>query len=81
MGADGASTERLQLDLAQSYQVARGTVDSVRLEQVRLRGDSLAFSAGGRRFAGRVSGDEARGSVIAEGASPMRWRAVRTGRP
>jgi SAM-dependent methyltransferase len=80
LGPGGAPTEQLRLELTQDYQAVRGTADSVRLERVRLRGDSLAFSAGGRRFAGRVSGDEARGTVSAAGASPRLWRAVRTGR-
>jgi SAM-dependent methyltransferase len=79
VGADEASAERIRLELAQDYQVARGTADSEPLERVRLRGDSLAFSAGGRRFGGRVSGNGARGSVKASGAPPKPWRAVRTG--
>jgi SAM-dependent methyltransferase len=80
IGREAASAERLRLDLAQEYQTVRGTADSMRLEDARLRGDSLTFSAGGRRFAGRVSGDEARGTVTTPGTSPTPWRAVRTGR-
>jgi hypothetical protein len=80
VGADGAPTERFGLDLTQDYQVVRGTADSVRLERVRLRGDSLVFSAGGRRFAGRISGNEVRGTMTAAGAPPRPWRAARTGR-
>lgn len=80
IGPDDASAERLRLDLAQEYQAVRGTADSVRLEDVRLRGDSLTLSIRGIRFAGRVSGDEARGTVTTPGASPKSWRAVRTAR-
>ena len=80
IGPEDAPAERLRLDLTQQYQAVRGTVDSVRLEDVRLRGDSLTFSTRGRRFAGRVSGDAARGTVTAPGASPKSWRAVRTPR-
>lgn len=80
IGPEAASAERLRLDLAQQYQAVRGTADSVRLEDARIRGDSLTFSTGGRRFAGRVSGDEARGTVTTPGTSPKPWRAVRTGR-
>ncbi|HEU4525266.1 MAG TPA: hypothetical protein VFR62_09595, partial [Gemmatimonadales bacterium] len=58
----------------------RGIAGTVLLQRVRLRGDSLAFSIDGRRFAGRVSGDEARGSVTASGARPRPWLAVRGGR-
>jgi SAM-dependent methyltransferase len=72
--------ERHQLDLTQRYQLVRGTADSVWLESVLLHGDSIAFSAGARRFAGRVAGDEARGTVTAAGAAAMPWRAVRAGR-
>jgi hypothetical protein len=77
VAADGPSAERLGLDLTQDHQVVRGTADSVRLEHVRLRGDSLSFFAGSRRFAGRVSGEEARGTVTGSGVSPRPWRAVR----
>jgi hypothetical protein len=80
VGSDEASVERHRLDLTQRYQLVRGTADAERLEGVRLRGDSLAFSAGGRRFVGRVTGDEARGTITASGAPPEPWRAVRTGR-
>ena len=80
VGADEAPAERIRLDLAQDFQVVRGTADSPPLERVLLRGDSLAFSAGGRRFGGRISGNEARGGVKASGAPPKPWRAVRTGR-
>jgi SAM-dependent methyltransferase len=80
IGPNDASAERLRLDLAQHYQSARGSAGSVELEVVRLRGDSLAFSAGERRFAGRVSGDTARGTVTTPGASLKFWRAVRTAR-
>ncbi|HEY9504361.1 MAG TPA: methyltransferase domain-containing protein [Gemmatimonadales bacterium] len=69
--------ERLRLELTQRYQVVRGTADSLPLEGT-LRGDSLSFTAGGRRFNGRVSSDQARGSVAAPGVPPRPWRAVRT---
>jgi hypothetical protein len=80
VGAGEAPADRRRLDLTQHYQVVRGTADSVPLERVRLRGDSLTFSAGGRRFAGKVSGHEAQGTVTVAGAPPRSWRAVRTGR-
>jgi hypothetical protein len=77
--------ERLQLLVSQRYQRARGTASPgrspVELERVRLRGDSLVFSLGRRRFAGRVVGDSAWGTVASAGDPPRRWRAVRTARP
>ena len=80
IGPEDGPAERLRLDLAQQYQAVRGTADSVPLQDIRLRGDRLTFSTRGRRFAGRVSGDEARGTVTSAGASPTPWRAVRTPR-
>jgi hypothetical protein len=85
IGAGTAPDERLGLRLAQRYQWVRGTANAggraLDLDRVSLRGDILEFSAGGRRFVGRVSGDEARGSVTEPGAAPRSWRAARTARP
>jgi SAM-dependent methyltransferase len=85
VGPDDAPAEQLRLRLEQRYQMVRGTAEaagsSLRLERVHLRGDSLSFSAGERRFAGRVQGDEARGTLTTPSAPPMPWRAVRTARP
>jgi SAM-dependent methyltransferase len=84
VGPGRMPAERLQLDLSQRYQTVNGTTTldgaTVRLADVRLRGDSLAFSLDNRRFTGRVSGDSARGLVAAAGGSPA-WRAARVGRP
>jgi hypothetical protein len=80
VGSGDTAIERHRLELEQRYQLVRGTVDAGRLEDVRLRGDSLAFSAGARRYAGRVTGDEARGTVTATGVPPTSWRAVRARR-
>jgi SAM-dependent methyltransferase len=85
LGSAEAPADRLELSLAQRYQTVRGTAavagSTVRLQRVRLRGDSLAFSIGERRFAGRVEDQAARGTVTAPGTAPRPWRAVRTGRP
>ena len=79
-----AGPERLRLGLEQRYQQVRGTARNGRgggpLEDVRLRGDSLAFALGGRRFAGRVSGAGARGTVAVPGSAPWPWAATRTRR-
>jgi hypothetical protein len=85
IGVETGPDERLGLTLTQRYQSVRGTATAggraLGLERVRLRGNSLEFSAGGRRFAGRVSGDEARGTVTAPGSAPRPWYAARTARP
>ena len=80
VGPGEPAAERIRVDLEQRYQAVRGTAGTVRLEGVGLRGESLAFSIEGRHFAGRVSGDEVRGSVTASGARTRPWLAVRGGR-
>lgn len=81
----GASAERMRLELSQKYQALDGSAAvggrRVAIENVRLRGDSIAFSIGERRFTGRVSDGRAEGAVISAGNAPVRWRAVRAGRP
>jgi len=85
ISAGKAADERLGLRLFQHYQSVGGSAQvggrALALERVRLRGDSLAFSAGDRRFAGRVSADEARGTVTGPEGAPRSWRAVRTREP
>ncbi|HEY7613970.1 MAG TPA: class I SAM-dependent methyltransferase [Gemmatimonadales bacterium] len=85
IGGGNATDERLGLKLSQRYQSVRGTATAGGrardIDRVRLRGDSLAFYSGRRRFAGRVSGDEARGTVTEPGEPSRPWRATRTGRP
>jgi hypothetical protein len=85
VGSGAAPEDRIELKVSQRYQRVDGTAASggstLALERGRVRGDSVAFSAGGRRFAGRVSGDVARGMVAAPGVRPRPWRAVRIGAP
>ncbi len=80
----------IRLAIQQQFQRVSGsaTVRGRRaaLAGVRLRGDSLTFSVpgdGGRvtmRFAGRVSGDSALGTVTLDASAASRgWRAIRTG--
>ena len=84
IGAPGAAAERLELTLSQRHQAVSGSANldgtTIRLADIRLRGDSLAFSLGERRFAGRVLGDTARGSVTGAGGAHQ-WQASRAGRP
>ncbi|MGH7519371.1 MAG: SAM-dependent methyltransferase [Gemmatimonadales bacterium] len=79
----------IRLAIEQRFQQATGiaTIGGRRSElaSARLRGDSITFSIPGNgeggtmRFAGRVSGDSARGTVTAgAGAAPRAWRAIRT---
>ena len=73
--ADGPA-ERLELTLTQRYQAVIGNARAI-----HLRGDRLAFSLDRRRFTGRVTGNEARGTVAVPGGPSRAWRAVRTSKP
>lgn len=85
VGSGSSPVERLELRLRQRYQFLGGDVvqadSTFRVSAGRLRGDSLTLSAGERRFAGRIAGDEARGTVTTPGTPPRPWRAVRTAQP
>ena len=50
------------LTLTQHYQIVGGTLGSTPIEVGRLKGDALTFTAGGKTYAGRVSGDRMTGS-------------------
>jgi SAM-dependent methyltransferase len=84
---DGAGdpARRIELSFSQRYQRLEGTAagagGTMPLRSVRLRGDSLAFSIGARRFAGRVTGSEASGTVTSAAGAAGRWRATRVRRP
>lgn len=80
----------IELRLEQQFQQVGGTATvggrQSQLSDAGLRGDSLSFTVptdgvlGAMRFAGRIAGDSASGTVtIDEGAQPGAWRAVRTG--
>jgi SAM-dependent methyltransferase len=85
VGEAARSGDRVQLTFRQRYQMLEGSVavrqGTVPLSGLRLRGDSLAFSFEGRRFAGRVLGNEASGTVVAADGVRSRWRAARAGPP
>ncbi len=84
---DGAGDPagRIELSFSQRYQRLEGTAAEAGrtrpLRSVRLRGDSLAFSIGARRFAGRVTGSGASGTVTSALGAAGRWRATRVRRP
>jgi hypothetical protein len=71
-----------ELKLAQEYQMVQGSYNrGGRLSNIqngRLRGDQISFTAGGSRYEGRVSGNRIEGTVTAGGkAAP--WVATRKG--
>jgi hypothetical protein len=82
----------IRLRLKQAFQQLTGTAalgdERTELSDIRLRGDSLSFTvpAGGARgrmrFAGRIAGDSASGTLTMDGDAAARaWRAVRLARP
>lgn len=81
---DGAAAEAFRLAFTQRYQQLEGTAatdgGAVPLRGVRLRGDSLAFSLGTRRFVGLVNVDQAHGYIRASDGTRIRWRALRASR-
>ena len=65
-----------ELTLKQSYQMLSGTLkNSAGTTPItgRLRGEQITFSAGGKQYGGRVSGDAMSGSVLGAG----NWQARR----
>jgi len=57
------------LVLRQAFQRLEGSLANARLTEGRVRGEQIAFDAGGRRYSGMVSGERMRGED---------WEAVRT---
>lgn len=70
-----------ELKLAQEYQMVQGSLNvGGRLANVqngRLRGDQISFTAGENRYAGRVSGNVIEGTVTSGGKTAP-WTATRS---
>lgn len=70
-----------ELRLQQTYQMLSGTLTlagkSVPVENARLRGEDISFTAGGAKYQGRVSSTGMEGSLT--GPSAGRWTASRAG--
>jgi len=61
------------LALTQKFQMVSGTLGSGPVSEGRLRGDAIAFTAGGTKYSGRVEGNTMRGTTAAGAA----WSATR----
>ncbi len=73
-----AGTWRLgntDLVINQTFQRLTGTLGGAPVEDGRLRGDEIAFTVAGVRYAGRVSGDAMQGTF--RGSVAGTWRATR----
>jgi hypothetical protein len=83
IGEGAEAPERLRLTLTQRYQELEGSATSssgtAPLRDLRLRGGSLGFTLGPRRYRGQVSGRMASGTLSAPGHRDLPWRAVRAG--
>jgi SAM-dependent methyltransferase len=72
-------TAKGELALKQEFQTVSGTLAGVPIESVKLKGDQLAFTAGGAEYSGRVNGNSISG-VVKTGGAPTAWTASRKAR-
>jgi SAM-dependent methyltransferase len=72
-------TPKGELSLKQEFQTVTGTLAGVPLESVKLKGDQLAFTAGGTEYSGRVNGNSISG-VVKTGGAQTAWTASRHAR-
>lgn len=64
--------DQSNLTLTQEYQMLSGALGNTPISDGRLRGNEITFTAGGRQYTGRVSGNTMEGTVGA-----ARWTATR----
>jgi precorrin-6B methylase 2 len=70
-------TESGDLAVTQDFQMVSGTLGSTRIENGRLRGNDLIFTAGGTTYTGRVNGGTITGSTKTSDGERT-WTARRT---
>jgi hypothetical protein len=72
-------TDKADLDLNQHYQQLEGTLNlkgkKVAIENGKLKGDAISFTAGGAEYSGRVKGNTMEGTVKT-GGSEVKWTAM-----
>lgn len=66
------STPKGELTLTQRFQFVSGTLGSEPIQDGRLRGERITFSAGGTQFAGRVDGTRMYLNATVDGR-PVEW--------
>lgn len=57
-----------ELQLTQQFQMLSGTLAGATISDARMRGDQIAFTAGGVKFTGTVSGNTMKGTASSGGA-------------
>jgi len=57
-----------ELQLTQQFQMLSGTLGGATISDARMRGDQIAFTAGGVKFTGTVSGSTIKGTASSGGA-------------
>jgi SAM-dependent methyltransferase len=73
---DGAwRMEGGDITFKQTFQKIEGTVGGKAITSANLRGDTIAFSADGREYSGKVTGDRMEGTV--KGSTAGKWSAAR----
>jgi hypothetical protein len=72
-------TPKGELALKQEFQTVTGTLAGAPLESVKLKGEQLAFTAGGAEYSGRVNGNSISG-VVKTGGAQTAWTASRQAR-
>jgi hypothetical protein len=69
------------LTLQQKYQIVTGTLGTSAIENGRVRGRDVTFTAGGTSYTARVAGDAMTGTSKAAGAAAeTAWKATRSAR-
>jgi hypothetical protein len=69
------------LTLQQKYQIVTGTLGTAAIENGRVRGRDVTFTAGGTSYTARVTGDSLTGTAKAAGAAAeTAWKATRSAR-
>jgi SAM-dependent methyltransferase len=68
-------TPKGDLTLTQKFQMVSGTLGQEAIENGRLRGDEITFSAGHTTYTGRVDGSRMQVSATVDGR-PIKWTAM-----
>ena len=68
-----------KLNVSQEFQTFSGTLGTAAIENGRLRGEEITFTAGGAQYTGHVKGNTMNGTVKNADGSERQWSATRGG--